>query len=69
LEKRVRWVLIDNRILLFSSFAPFLVVFTHSIASHSQEDVALLSQFLKTLEGDEVSQLPPTDCTKIVKHS
>jgi hypothetical protein len=51
LEKRVRWVLRENRILLFSSFAPFLVVFTHSIASHSQEDVTLLSQVLKTLEA------------------
>ncbi|KAE9381116.1 hypothetical protein N431DRAFT_1642 [Stipitochalara longipes BDJ] len=37
-------------ILLFSSFAPFLVVFTHSIASHSREDVELLSQVLQTLE-------------------
>jgi hypothetical protein len=40
-----------NRILLFSSFAPFLVVFAHSIASHSQEDVQLLSQVLQTLEA------------------
>jgi hypothetical protein len=40
-----------SRILLFSSFAPFLVVFTHSIASHSQEDVELLSQVLTTLEA------------------
>ncbi|PMD39479.1 hypothetical protein L207DRAFT_529455 [Hyaloscypha variabilis F] len=38
-------------ILLFSSFAPFLVVFTHSIASHSQGDVSLLSQVLRTLEA------------------
>ncbi|TVY31773.1 putative transcriptional regulatory protein [Lachnellula subtilissima] len=38
-------------ILLFSSFAPFLVVFTHSIASHSQADVDLLRQVLRTLEA------------------
>jgi len=40
-----------RRILLFSSFAPFLVVFTHSIASHSQADVDLLRQVLRTLEA------------------
>jgi len=39
------------RVLLFSSFTPFLVVFTHSIASHSQGDVELLSQVLQTLEA------------------
>lgn len=39
------------RILLFSSFAPFLVVFTHSMASHSQEDVELLGQVIHTLEA------------------
>ncbi|KAH8585442.1 fungal-specific transcription factor domain-containing protein [Bisporella sp. PMI_857] len=37
-------------ILLFSSFSHFIVVFTHSIASHSQDDVELLSQVLRTLE-------------------
>lgn len=40
-----------NRILLFSSFTPFLVVFTHAIASHSLEDVELLRQVLFTLEA------------------
>jgi hypothetical protein len=55
-EVWVRRVLINSRILLFSSFAPFLVVFTHSIASHSQEDVSLLCQVLKTLEaGRDIS--------------
>ncbi|KAH8762821.1 fungal-specific transcription factor domain-containing protein [Hyaloscypha finlandica] len=38
-------------VLLFSSFTPFLVVFTHSIASHSQGDVELLSQVLQTLKA------------------
>jgi len=40
-----------HRILLFSSFTPFLVVFTHAIASHSMEDVELLDQVLQTLEA------------------
>jgi hypothetical protein len=40
-----------HRILLYSSFTPFFVVFTHSIASHSQEDVALLAEVLRTLEA------------------
>jgi hypothetical protein len=40
-----------HRILLYSSFTPFFVVFTHSIASHSQEDVALLAEVLNTLEA------------------
>jgi hypothetical protein len=39
------------RILLYSSFTPFFVVFTHSIASHSQEDVGLLAEVLNTLEA------------------
>lgn len=39
------------RILLYSSFTPFLVVFTHSLASHCQEDVELLTQVLGTLEA------------------
>lgn len=44
-------MLTGDRILIFSSFAPFLVVFTHSLASHSQEDVELLTQVLQTLEA------------------
>ncbi|KAK0119300.1 hypothetical protein ONS95_008147 [Cadophora gregata] len=35
----------------YASFAPFLVVFTHAIAAHSQIDVTLLSQTLTTLES------------------
>jgi hypothetical protein len=34
---------------LFFSFTPFLVVFTHCIASHSEEDVELLDQALNAL--------------------
>lgn len=40
-----------NRILLFSAFTPFLVVFTHALASHSHSDVLLLSQVLITLKA------------------
>lgn len=39
------------RILLYSSFTPFLVVFTHALASHSNEDILLLSTVLDTLEA------------------
>lgn len=39
------------RILLYSSFTPFLVVFTHAIASQSKDDVELLFQVLNTLEA------------------
>jgi hypothetical protein len=39
------------RILLYSSFTPFLVVFTHAMASHSQNDINLLVQVLSTLEA------------------
>lgn len=35
----------------YASFAPFLVVFTHAIAAHSQSDVSLLFQTLTTLES------------------
>jgi hypothetical protein len=38
------------RVILYFSFTPFLVVFTHCIASHSHEDVDLLSQALDALE-------------------
>jgi hypothetical protein len=37
------------RIIMYFSFTPFLVVFTHCIASHSQEDVVLLCQALDAL--------------------
>lgn len=39
------------RVLLFSAFTPFLVVFTHSIASHSHQDVELLNQVVQALEA------------------
>ena len=44
-------LILFRRILLYSSFTPFLVVFTHSIASHSNEDLELLTQVLHTLEA------------------
>lgn len=40
-----------GRILLYSSFTPFLVVFTHALASHSGEDIELLRNVLDTLEA------------------
>ncbi|KAF2014683.1 hypothetical protein BU24DRAFT_463450 [Aaosphaeria arxii CBS 175.79] len=46
-----KWRIYSDWILLYSSFTPFLVVFTHAIASHSSEDVELLDQVLQTLEA------------------
>lgn len=39
----------NRRIILYFSFTPFIVVFTHFIASHNQEDLELLSQALEAL--------------------
>lgn len=42
---------IKLRILLYSSFTPFLVVFTHAVAANNENDVELLTQVLSTLEA------------------
>ena len=38
------------RILLYPSFAPFVIVFTHAITTSSQSDLALLQETVKSLE-------------------
>lgn len=41
--------------MLYSSFTPFLVVFTHALVSHGNEDIVLLSNVLETLEAPRQS--------------
>ncbi|CAG8982799.1 hypothetical protein HYALB_00001080 [Hymenoscyphus albidus] len=41
---------LPSRVVLYLPFTPFLVIFTHSIASRSQEDIELMTQTLLSLE-------------------
>lgn len=50
-KSEVESIDVPIRLIDYASFAPFLVVFTHAIAAHSQSDVSLLSQTLTTLES------------------
>jgi hypothetical protein len=43
--------LTDSRVLLYPSFTPFVVVFTHAIATTSAADLALLQDIVRSLEG------------------
>lgn len=43
------------RILLYSSFTPFVIIFTHALASKDREDIHLLEQVLASL--DSVSRM------------
>ena len=43
--------LTTNRVLLYSSFTPFIVIFLHAIAATSLEDITLLDEVVSTLHS------------------